>query len=44
MASGLSKTEYNSLRILECSLSGPGDLFGFKFFNFFWTSSLFILQ
>ena len=43
MASGLSKIEYNSLRILECSFSGPGDLFGFKF-NFFWTSSLFMLQ
>ena len=36
------KTEAVSLMTLGCSLSGPGDLFGFSFDNFFSMISLVI--
>ena len=36
--SGLSNTLANSLRVLECKLSGPDNLAWFNFINFFLTS------
>ena len=39
VAKGLSLALANSLRALECSLSGPDDLVGFKLINMFCNSS-----